>query len=101
MTRTIKPTADAVALASMFARATEQYDSTPTTEKSLRGALSAKRLGFALQLAEELTPQLIAEVSTPRIVEIERVDPRETAAHMEAGAAHSNVGVMPAKGATP
>lgn len=72
--RAIRPTADAVALAALYVEATRQHDATPKTDRALLGVLSGKRLGFALQLAEELAP-LLTDAEAPYSARLTPIPP--------------------------
>jgi len=61
MVMTIRPSADARVLAAQYLEARRQFDGAPATDKILQGTLAARRLVWALQLAEEIAPLLAGD----------------------------------------
>lgn len=105
MAMTIRPSTDARVIAAQYIEARRQYDAAPATDKILRATLSGRRMGWALQLAEEIAPMLVAErepsfvgifrpSNRPAPIEAERGDDRELEARTAAqDAVHREPGV--------
>lgn len=104
MVMTIRPSADARVLAAQYLEARRQFDGAPATDKILQGTLAARRLVWALQLAEEIAPLLAADhepsfravfrPSRPAPFRPDEADPRETPARIAAQEAlHRQAGV--------
>jgi len=84
MPRTIPVTTDAAVIARKYLECRDRLDATPQTDKLMSATLSAHRIAWAVQLAEEIAPTLgrdteptFAAIFGPRI---ERVDADESAA---------------------
>lgn len=101
MSFSIRPSTDARVIAQQYLEARRQYDAAPATDKILRGTLCAKRVAWAMQLAEEIAPMLSADESPFRAVfrpstrpGPEVGDPRELADRTSAAAfEHAQAGV--------
>ena len=74
----LRITTDARVIAQQYLEACRRYDAVPATDRILRATLGARRIEWAIQLAEELAEKLATADGRARLVpEIEQADPRE------------------------